>query len=157
MQTKQLASLASQKKESLAGPGDAQGLGAVPLLCGLPQNLCSPALIHGGTPPPAATTLASLVRRGWAQPRQPLRWRPHATAPHRRMAASSADAAEAAAVDRSLFVSQVECLALRVPKRQCADYMKNFKRFLLNMPRYSLPLAPCPAPRRQRPWSPPWL
>jgi tRNA (guanine37-N1)-methyltransferase len=40
-----------------------------------------------------------------------------------------------AAVDREVFVSRLDCLALRVPKQHCGEYMKNFRKHLLNMPR----------------------
>lgn len=68
------------------------------------------------------------------------------TAPVRRVMATMADsdAASAAAatacpnvatVDRERFVSRLDCLALRVPKQHCGEYMKNFRKHLLNMPR----------------------
>jgi tRNA (guanine37-N1)-methyltransferase len=40
-----------------------------------------------------------------------------------------------AEIDRAAFASREECLALRVPKQHCGEYMKNFKPYLLNMPR----------------------
>ena len=70
----------------------------------------------------------------------------HAVGPARHVMASTAAGRTASAttaaacptvaeVDHSIFVSRLDCLALRVPKRHCGEYMKSFKQHLLNMPR----------------------
>ena len=51
------------------------------------------------------------------------------------MATTSTPAAHPSLVDRARFVTKYECLALRVPKKHCGEYMRDWKQFMLNMPK----------------------